>query len=515
MALLPFGGSKLSNKRNKKTKWANKHLRYIVGIMVLCALVYYLPAITGRLGWTQFSESMNGLHNLYGIDFLGLIFFAPVVYASYVLGVIPAVLMALVSMLVLLPHAILIDNYPNALFKPTAFVIILSAVGAVVAMLQKNDMQHRQRMRELKCLYDIGRASGDSHSIDEFLGKVVTLIPQAIQGSEETRVRITCHDQVFKSTNFQKGRNKVTENLVVNGETIGIVEIYSTLDNPFLKKKNHLTKTLAERIGAAIRQIELEQSLNGYYEQLEKEVESRTKDLEQVQEKLIRSERLAAVGELASGVGHELRNPLNVIRNCAYLLNMAFSEKSDEESTNTLKVLDKQIDAANKIVTDLLDFTRIRAPQQVRADLKTMLHECISYLTVPDNIKVNLNLNGHAQPVRTDPEQMNRVFSNIISNAVQAMNGKSGELNINAGLSDEYVSVIFKDNGCGIPKENLEKIYEPLFTTKPKGIGLGLAISKRLVEQNGGKIEVASQLGQGTTFTVKLPLEKRRETPNE
>ncbi len=85
-------------------------------------------------------------------------------------------------------------------------------------------------------------------------------------------------------------------------------------------------------------------------------MDSRTKDLEQVQEKLIRSERLAAVGELASGVGHELRNPLNVIRNCAYLLNMALTEKSDEEAANTLKVLDKQIDIANKIVTDLLDF---------------------------------------------------------------------------------------------------------------------------------------------------------------
>ncbi len=505
----------MSSKRNKKGAWSNKHLRYIIGIMVVCTLVYYLPTIAGRIGWTGLSDSMNGLHNLYGIDFLGLIFFAPVVYAAYVLGVIPAILMALVSMLALLPHAILIDNYPNALFKPTAFVIILSAVGAVVAMLQKSEQQHRQRMREMKSLYDIGRASGDSHSIDEFLGKVVTLIPQATINPEQTRVRITCHDQVYKSPDFQKGRNKVTENLSVNGENIGIIEIYATLDNPFLKKKTHLIKTLSERIGAAIRQIELEQSLNGYYEQLENEVETRTKDLEQVQEKLIRSERLAAVGELASGVGHELRNPLNVIRNCAYLLNMSLTDKADEESVNTLQVLDKQIDAANKIVTDLLDFTRIRPPQQLRADLKTMLNECVSYLTVPDNVKVNMNINGHTQPVRTDPEQMNRVFSNIISNAIQAMNGKGGELNIDANTEAEYVAVVFKDNGCGIPPENLEKIYEPLFTTKPKGIGLGLAISRRLVEQNGGKVEVASRPGEGTTFTVKLPLEKRRETPNE
>jgi signal transduction histidine kinase len=505
----------MSNKRNKKGLWSNRHLRYIIALMLFCAVVYYLPVISGLMGYSGLQDSLNSLHNLYGIDFLGLIFFAPVVYSAYVLGVIPAIMAALVSMLVLLPHAILVDNYPNALFKPTAFVIILSAVGAVVAMLQKTEQEHRQRMKEMKCLYDIGRATGDSNSLDEFLGKVVTLIPQSTSYPDDTRVRITFHDQVYKSPNFQKSSNKITENLVINGETVGLVEIYSSRDNPFLKKKNHLTKTLAERIGGACRQIELENSLRGYYEQLEKEVENRTKDLEHVQEKLIRSERLAAVGELASGVGHELRNPLNVIRNCAYLLNMALTDKGDEESANTLKVLDKQIDVANKIVTDLLDFTRIKQPAQVKVDLSTMIKESLSYTAIPEQVKVNINLNGHTNNVRTDPEQIGRVFTNLISNAIQAMNGKSGELDISSEATDSQVSIKFKDTGCGIPEENLPKIFEPLFTTKPKGIGLGLAISRRLVEQNGGKIEVASQVGKGTTFTVKLPIEKRRETRNE
>lgn len=500
----------MSNKRNKKALWTNQHLRYIIAIMALCSIIYYLPVIGNQLGWTSFYNSLNGLHDFYGIDFLGLIFFAPVVYTAYVLGVTPAIMAALVAMFILLPHAILIDNYPNALFKPTAFVIILSAVGAVVAMLQKSEQQHHQRIKEMKCLYDIGKATEESHSIDEFIAKVVALIPYAMQSPEETKVRITLHDQVYKSTNFQKSSSKITENLVVGGETIGLVEIYSTRDNPYLKKKNHLTKTLAERIGGAIRQLELEQSLRHYYEQLEEEVDNRTKDLEQVQEKLIRSERLAAVGELASGVGHELRNPLNVIRNCAYLLKMPLSEKDDEEAVSTLIVLDKQIDIANKIVTDLLDFTRITPPSQVRVDLKNIINESLSWITVPTQINIKSNLNGHSRPVRTDPEQISRVFANIISNAVQAMSAKGGELNIDTGEESDFLWIKFRDNGCGIPEENLEKIFEPLFTTKPKGIGLGLAISKRLVEQNGGKIEVASQVGQGTTFTVKLPLEKGR-----
>ncbi len=499
----------MRNKHKKKWLWSNKHLWYIAAITAVCSIIYYLPVISDAAGWTSVYNSLNGLHNLYGIDFLGLVFFAPVVYTAYVLGVIPAILAALIVMVLLLPHAILIDTYPNALFKPTAFVIILSAVGAVVAMLQKSEQQHRQRMKEMKCLYDIGKATEESGSIDEFLSKVVVLIPQAMQYPEETRVRITFHDQVFKSPDFQKSPSKITENLVVGGETLGIVEIYSNRDNPYLKKRSHLTKTLVERISGAIRQLELEQSLQGYYEQLEDEVENRTKDLEQVQEKLIRSERLAAVGELASGVGHELRNPLNVIRNCAYLLNMSLTDKKDEEALNTLQVLDKQIDIANKIVTDLLDFTRIKPPSQVKVDLNNLVNESLSWVTVPKNTNIHANLNGNSLQVKTDAEQMSRVFTNIISNAIQAMNGK-GELNIDTGIDDGLAWVQFKDSGCGIPEENMEKIFEPLFTTKPKGIGLGLAISKRLVEQNGGNIEVSSQKGQGATFTVKLPLEKRR-----
>ena len=252
-------------------------------------------------------------------------------------------------------------------------------------------------------------------------------------------------------------------------------------------------------------------SLRGYYEQLETEVDNTTKDLENVQEKLIRSERLAAVGELASGVGHELRNPLNVIRNCAYLLNMSLNDKGDEEALNTLEVLDKQIDAANKIVTDLMDFTRIKPPSLHRTDLHSLINESLSYVTVPEKVNINSKFNGNKHQIKVDPEQIGRVFTNIVTNACQSMNGK-GELDIKTDIDDSFVRVSFKDNGCGIPEENIDKIFEPLFTTKPKGIGLGLAISKRLIEQNGGKIDVVSKVGKGTTFSIDLPLLIRRES---
>ena len=351
--------------------------------------------------------------------------------------------------------------------------------------LTHQDSQHEKTPGEMTCLYKIGRAAEDSATVDDFIGRAVRLVREAMPSPQQAGVRITLRERVYESQDFHTYAYHIAEELMAGGEALGRVEIFSGRDIPYFKQGGDAVKILAGNIGSAVRRIELEQ----------------------VQQKLIRAERLAAVGELASGVGHELRNPLNVIRNCAYLLKMTLTGK-DAEALKTVAVLDKQVDVANKIITDLLDFTRITPPSPVRVDLKTIINECLSWITIPSQVIVKANLNGVA-PVRTDPEQISRVFANIIANAIQAMNAGVGELNIETGEEAGFVWIRFRDTGCGISAANLERIFEPLFTTKHKGIGLGLAISKRLIEENGGKIEVYSREGEGATFTVKLPLEKR------
>lgn len=495
----------MGNKHNKKRARVNPHLWRITAILVACSILYYFPVLAGVAGWTALHDTLGKLHNLYGIDFYGIMFFAPVVYTAYVLGIKWTLIIAFISTALVLPYSILIDTYPNVLFKPAAFAIILSAVGSVVAMLQKGDEQRHRSVRELKCLYDVGKAAEESDSIERFLSSVVELISHAIGYPQEANVRIVMRDRVFQNSAFEESSGKITEDLTVGGEVLGHIEIHSSRSSPYLEKHDHMVKTLAERIGGAIREIELEGSLQGYYGQLEEEVERRTGDLERIQEKLIRSERLAAVGELASGVGHELRNPLNVIRNCVYLLNLSLADKDEEDTIKTLKLLDKQIDISNKIVTDLLDFTRVKPPAKAEAELNSLIRESLSWVKVPKGVKVTANLNGNSLKVKIDAEQVGRAFTNIISNAIQAIHGK-GELTIDTGVEDGLAWAKFTDNGCGIPEENLEKIFEPLYTTKPKGIGLGLAITKRVIEENGGRIEVASQVDKGTAFTIRLPL---------
>ena len=132
-----------------------------------------------------------------------------------------------------------------------------------------------------------------------------------------------------------------------------------------------------------------------------------------------------------------------------------------------------------------------------------MVKESLSWVTIPEHVTVTTDFDSTFPKVMADAEQIGRSFANIISNAVQSMRG-GGELRISTGVEGSYARVAFKDTGCGIPRVNLGKIFEPLFTTKPKGVGLGLAITRRLIEQNSGTIEVKSQVDKGTVFIVRL-----------
>ncbi len=234
----------------------------------------------------------------------------------------------------------------------------------------------------------------------------------------------------------------------------------------------------------------------------------------QAQEQLVRREKLATLGQLAGGVAHELRNPLATIKNAAYFLDMALEEPHPEVK-ETLEILGQEVENSAKIITNLLDFARTRLPTRQKVDVNHIVREALSRAAVPDNVEVTTQLDKTLPPILADPDQLGQVFGNLILNAVQAMTlpnptgtPKGGRLNIQSLVSySKWVAVSFNDTGVGIPPENLDKLFEPLFTTKAKGIGLGLALVKSLVESHRGKVEVQSKLGKGSTFTVSLPIQ--------
>jgi PAS domain S-box-containing protein len=277
--------------------------------------------------------------------------------------------------------------------------------------------------------------------------------------------------------------------------------------------------------------VRAEEALREHSERLEEMVEERTRELREAQERLLRREKLAALGQLAGGVAHELRTPLGAIKNAAYYLNLTLSEGTLGEAPDpgvkeALEILDKEVGTSERIIRSLLDFARTRTPARQEASINDLVREALSRIPVPESVRVLRQLDESLPAILADPDQLSQVFGNLILNAVQAMpdggcvtisteliepdlicNPQSATLApaLRAGAS-AGVRIQVSDTGAGIPKENREKLFEPLFTTKPKGIGLGLALVKTLVEGHGGSMEVASEVGKGSTFTVRLPL---------
>ncbi len=246
-----------------------------------------------------------------------------------------------------------------------------------------------------------------------------------------------------------------------------------------------------------------EQERLQYSQRLEEKVEERTRELRETQEQLIRKERLAVLGQLAGGVGHELRNPLGVISNAVYFLKMTLPE-AGESINEYLGIITAEIANAERIVSDLMDLSRTRTRERHPQSVSMLIDQVIDKLPPPEGITLNLAIPSDLPPVFVDSGSMGQVLFNLITNAYQAMTD-GGQLAIEASYENENVRIAISDSGCGISQENLKKVFEPLYTTKSKGIGLGLAVTKNLVQSNGGRIEVVSRKGEGSTFTLILP----------
>jgi len=258
---------------------------------------------------------------------------------------------------------------------------------------------------------------------------------------------------------------------------------------------------------------QVEEALKEYSIRLGADVEARTRELRDAQEQLVRQEKLAVLGQLAGGVGHELRNPLAVINNAVYYLKLVQPD-ADDKVKSYHSMIEKETRTAEKIITDLLDFARIKSVDREPAAVSELVQRVLERFPAPPSVKVTLKLPATLPKVFADPRQMEQVLGNLVVNACQAMVSRSsttgvkdgGKLTITAIRKKEMVAIAVKDTGTGISPENMKKLFEPLFTTKLKGIGLGLAVSKKLAEANGGRIEVQSEAGKGSTFTLYLPI---------
>lgn len=223
-------------------------------------------------------------------------------------------------------------------------------------------------------------------------------------------------------------------------------------------------------------------------------------------ERLQRSERLAAIGQVAGGIAHELRNPLNVVKTSVYYLLHA-RNPIPEKIAEHLGRIERQVSVADNVITALSNFARLPLPNLVPVSLAECLREALEINPVPENIHVSLDLPASLPQVMADRGQLCIVFGNLIRNAREAM-PEGGRLTITGQVASSTpgspVEVTVADTGVGISAENLGMIMEPLFSTKARGLGLGLAMARAILDKNQGTLTVASVPGSGSTFTVSL-----------
>jgi PAS domain S-box-containing protein len=257
----------------------------------------------------------------------------------------------------------------------------------------------------------------------------------------------------------------------------------------------------------------MQKKLENYSQHLEELVEVRTKQLKEANERLLKSERLAAIGELAGMIGHDIRNPLTGIAGATYYIKTHCVKETDAKAKEMLAMIEEDIERSNKIINDLLEYSREINLDLIERNPKLMVNEALSTVEIPKCIRI-IDLTRNRPKVKVDPEKIRRALANIVKNAVDAM-PKGGTLTIKSRKTNGNLEIAFADTGIGMSKEDMEKLWTPLFTTKAKGMGFGLPICKRFIETHGGKIFVESTLGKGTIFNVMIPIERKIEESEE
>jgi two-component system sensor kinase FixL len=245
-----------------------------------------------------------------------------------------------------------------------------------------------------------------------------------------------------------------------------------------------------------------QQKLADLNAELEQRVRQRTSELRLAQAELVRQERLATLGQVSGGIAHEIRNPLNAIKTSAYYLLHA-NNPSQEKVRQHLERIDRQVTMIDNVVTALYDVARLPEPHLDQVDLQQLVAAVVGRITMNPAITVLNELPSDLPMARADANQIPIVFRNLIRNARDAMTA-GGTLTLSATLLPDQIAIHVRDTGVGIAERDLDRIAEPLFSTKARGMGLGLAISKTILEKNGGRLQIESQLGQGSTFTVYL-----------
>lgn len=253
----------------------------------------------------------------------------------------------------------------------------------------------------------------------------------------------------------------------------------------------------------------MSRELKSSRDHLEEKVRERTDELMAISGKLHRSERLAFLGKLAGSITHELRNPLAVLKNAAYVMEGKIKPLDDDNARKYVEIMKKQIDIIDGIIEDILGFARTSDLNLKQEDLKSLVENAINMLDIPAMVEVRKEF-ARIPHIMVDGKHLSHAIVNIANNAIVAMSG-NGILTFRTLKEDQCAVIEISDTGPGIPADQRDLIFEPLYSSKPKGTGLGLPLSRMMVERHEGKIDFVTRSGEGTTFRISLPFKNKND----
>jgi len=269
-----------------------------------------------------------------------------------------------------------------------------------------------------------------------------------------------------------------------------------------------------------VRTLELQESkeeLVKHQNQLEHLVDDRTRQLKEAQTELVQGERLATLGSLTATVSHELRNPLGTIQTALFTIEDSLERNDSSQVARTLALADRSIVRCVAIIEELNNYARVKNLDISETSVDDWLRATFKEQSIPEEITCELDLSSGVR-ASFDHEKLRQVLVNLIANAVHALQDKQSNrkhLNVSTHLLDDKYEIRLSDNGIGMTSETKEKVFVPLFSTKGFGVGLGMVIVKNIVDQHHGEINIESKEGEGTTVTLRLPINFSGERKNQ
>jgi signal transduction histidine kinase len=354
----------------------------------------------------------------------------------------------------------------------------------------------RERVKELTCLYEMAQiAAKPGISLNEILEGIVELLPPAWQYPEVTAARIILDGRSYMTHNFCRSPQTQRADIVVGERQRGALEVVyleerPELDEgPFLKEERNLIDALARQIASIVERREAEE------------------DKSKLREQLRHADRLATVGLLASGIAHELNEPLGSVLGFAQLARKC--QGLPELAKQDIEKIESASLRAREVIKKLLIFARQTPPEKTQVSLNRVVEETLDFLggrCLEGGIEVECSLASDLPEIKADPGQLNQVLVNLVVNALQAM-PEGGKLTVRTEACGDHVSLIVEDTGTGMTDEVLQQLFVPFFTTKDvgQGTGLGLPVVHGIVSSHGGTIHVESKVGAGTRFEIRLP----------